>query len=135
VQLTHLSGGLLGLEAPGHIWIDSSAAGWGWSVSGGQMDLQTVVTHAVGHVLGFADHNGGNDIMTTTLGPGIQRLPEGVSSNDDVLTDRSDAVEARAFNPAAVVAMMAFLAGATAVDVRGERSRAMEGRNRRAFQV
>jgi hypothetical protein len=80
VQVTNLSGGLLGLEAPGHIWIDSSAAGWGWSINGGQMDLQTVVTHEVGHVLGFADHNGGNDIMTTTLAPGVQRLPEEASS-------------------------------------------------------
>jgi hypothetical protein len=76
VQVTTLSGGLLGLEAPGHIWIDPNAAGRGWSVNGGQMDLSTVVTHEVGHVLGFADQDGGNDIMTTTLAAGVRRLPE-----------------------------------------------------------
>jgi hypothetical protein len=80
VQVTNLSGGLLGLEAPGHIWIDASAAGWGWSINGGLMDLQTVVTHEVGHVLGFGDHLGGNDIMTTTLNAGMRRLPEAPSS-------------------------------------------------------
>jgi hypothetical protein len=74
VQLAGLAGGELGLEAPGHIWIDRTAAGWGWSVTGGQMDLLSVVTHEVGHALGFEHSETG--VMAATLAPGVQRLPE-----------------------------------------------------------
>jgi hypothetical protein len=37
----------------------------------------------VGHVLGFADHNSGNDIMTTSLSAGMRRLPEAVTSTSN----------------------------------------------------
>jgi hypothetical protein len=80
IQIANLPGGELGWETPGHIWIDATAQGWGWSTGStpepGEMDLLTVLTHEVGHVLGFGDHLGGNDIMTTYLNPGMRRLPE-----------------------------------------------------------
>jgi uncharacterized repeat protein (TIGR01451 family) len=69
VQLTTLAGGQLGLEAPGHIWIDQTAAGWGWSLNGGQMNLSTVLTHEVGHALGFEHTETG--VMASTLAPAV----------------------------------------------------------------
>src|SRR5262249_17471470 len=39
VHLVNLPGAELGFATPGEIWIDRTAAGWGWSVTGGQMDL------------------------------------------------------------------------------------------------
>jgi uncharacterized repeat protein (TIGR01451 family) len=80
IDIAKLPDGELGWEVPGHIWIDPTAQGWGWSTgstpTSGQMDLLTVVSHEVGHVLGFGDHASGNDIMTTTLDTGMRRLPE-----------------------------------------------------------
>src|SRR5262249_51346076 len=79
VQLTSLSGGELGLEAPGHIWIDPTAAGWGWTLTGGQMDLSTVLTHEMGHALGFAHEDGG--VMGASLAPVARLVPEAARSS------------------------------------------------------
>jgi hypothetical protein len=69
--------------------------------------------------------------------PDAARLDEGrdalFSSNDDVLTDRSDAVEAGALNPAAVVVLMGGLGG-IAVAQRRERAPEPEARTRQGFQ-
>jgi uncharacterized repeat protein (TIGR01451 family) len=93
IHIAHLPNGELGYEVPGQIWIDPTAQGWGWSTgstpAAGQMDLLTVVTHEVGHVLGLGDHPGGNDIMTTTLDAGMRRLPEAPGNPGSVVSSSS----------------------------------------------
>jgi uncharacterized repeat protein (TIGR01451 family) len=65
----------LGYATPGVIWIDQSAAGWGWSSDGapGRVDLATVVTHELGHALGFDDGDPG--VMEAALAPGVRLAP------------------------------------------------------------
>src|SRR5205823_1507687 len=104
-QLGDLPGSLLGWTAQQTVWIDPSAQGHGWytdvspssaaaftPVSGtnevqaapgspayGRVDLLTVVTHELGHVLGFASVDQGtldHDWMTATLGTGVRRYAE-----------------------------------------------------------
>jgi uncharacterized repeat protein (TIGR01451 family) len=85
IHIAPLPDGELGWEVSGQIWIDPTAQGWGWSTGStpapGQMDLLTVVTHEVGHVLGYGDHPGGNDIMTTALDAGTRRAPEALGGS------------------------------------------------------
>jgi uncharacterized repeat protein (TIGR01451 family) len=84
IHIAKLPDGELGWEVPGQIWIDPTAQGWGWSTgsipAAGQMDLLTVLSHEVGHVLGYSSHTSGNDIMTTALEAGVRRLPEATTS-------------------------------------------------------
>ena len=47
---------LLGSTALNIVWIHRNAAGYGWSVNSGGVDLSSVVSHECGHVLGF-DHD------------------------------------------------------------------------------
>ena len=60
------------------------AAGYGWSgdissaTAAGRVDLLSVVTHELGHVLGY-DHDDPFDVMGATLSLGVRRLP--TSSN------------------------------------------------------
>jgi matrixin len=79
IQSADLGGLALGADFGSSILIDSNAAGWGWSTSptgadAGRMDLLTVVTHELGHALGF-DHDAGNDVMAPTLQAGVRELP------------------------------------------------------------
>ena len=80
VQLSNLPGNLLGLaSADGQkIWIDRDAAGWGWAAadSAGQVNLQSVVTHEVGHLLGF-DHDD-TGVMAPTLAATATRTDQSV---------------------------------------------------------
>ncbi len=46
------------------------------------MDLLTVVTHEYGHILGFGPTDTG--VMETTLGPGVQRVPEALTHSATV---------------------------------------------------
>jgi VCBS repeat-containing protein len=54
--VTDLGGLDLGFEQGDQILIDDDAAGFGWSGSGGGMDLLSVVMHELGHVAGLGDN-------------------------------------------------------------------------------
>ncbi len=91
------------------ILIDRTAASWGWfidptplddaefssqvgngqlragpsSPAYGRMDLETVVMHELGHILGQADLDlpaQSSQLMATWLQPGVRRLPDGLTS-------------------------------------------------------
>ncbi len=64
-----LDGLLLGVASDADVTIDVDAAGWGWTISGGEMDLLTVVLHELGHVLGL-DHDESGGLMNEALAPG-----------------------------------------------------------------
>jgi hypothetical protein len=107
-QIGALNGGVLGLTVLGSpvVTLDATAAGYGWFVDSsladaafgsgaapqelqtgpgspayGRMDLLTVVEHELGHVLGLSDLDPQatpHDLLTTTLAPGVRRLPTGL---------------------------------------------------------
>jgi hypothetical protein len=81
----------LGMAFPGAIWIDQTAAGYGWyldpspagdsafpaapeSPAYGKVDLLTVVEHELGHELGFEDTTG-DGLMGVFLPTGVRRAP------------------------------------------------------------
>lgn len=75
VFLQELPGDALAITSGNSIAVDPTAAGWGWSATTdapapGTMDLLTVLAHEYGHIAGFADVEGGTDLMTRTLSPG-----------------------------------------------------------------
>src|SRR5262249_37631280 len=71
----------LGVESDGEIWLNATAAGWGWftddsaaaTPAAGRMDLLSVVEHEFGHVL-YGVGNG-TGLMAATLDPGVRLLP------------------------------------------------------------
>ena len=95
VVIADLPGSELGLTVNDTIFINRNAAGYGWytgspsspySTSTAQplggidshavdhVDLLTVVTHELGHILGLADEDpAGQDIMSENLAPGVSR--------------------------------------------------------------
>jgi hypothetical protein len=66
-----LAGLQLGLTVGRTITIDATAAGWGWSLAGGGMDLASVVLHELGHALGLEHDEAG--LMADTLAAGETR--------------------------------------------------------------
>ena len=73
VQVGDLDDLRLASTSGSSIVVDATAAGHGWSVAGGSMDLVTVLAHELGHVLGL-DHDAGS-LMNGSLSPGEQRGP------------------------------------------------------------
>jgi hypothetical protein len=103
-HITALPPGVLGLASQTTVWIDQNAQGHGWYLDAsaasagafaqaipgqdwvappttpafGRVDLLTVVTHELGHVLGLPDLDptvSGGDLMSATLGLGVRRVP------------------------------------------------------------
>jgi hypothetical protein len=93
VLIADLPGADVGREsANGDILIDTNAAGYGWFVdptpadnsefktvgsspASGHVDLLTVVTHELGHVLGIAELSNPNDVMSQDLALGVRKMP------------------------------------------------------------
>jgi uncharacterized repeat protein (TIGR01451 family) len=82
IRITNLPDDMLGLRTAGGIWLDATAAGWGWSTGPGpvpgKVDLLTVVAHELGHVFALADVSNATqpgNLMDTYLAPGVRRLP------------------------------------------------------------
>jgi RHS repeat-associated protein len=103
-QVGDLGGAYLGVTSANVITIDRDAAGYGWFVDPtpaderefgalnaagefravmggpavGSVDLLTVVSHELGHVLGLPDVPGSDDgLMAEALAPGVRRVPSG----------------------------------------------------------
>jgi hypothetical protein len=101
VTFAALDGGALGQTTGGNITLDTNAAGNGWfidttpsdnseflptsnpnewvakagSEAAGKMDMLSVLLHEYGHALGIEHSGDTGDYMSTTLTPGVRRLP------------------------------------------------------------
>jgi hypothetical protein len=69
--------GVLGLAevGAGRVTISADAAGYGWSVDGGSMDLSTALLHEMGHLAGLPDEGAASrpgDLMADALAPGTR---------------------------------------------------------------
>jgi exo-beta-1,3-glucanase (GH17 family) len=80
-EIADLPGRYLGLATFDRIVLDIDAAGYGWytaepsEVPSSEMDLLTAVLHEMGHVLGLADLDDEDELMSSVLQPGMRQLP------------------------------------------------------------
>jgi hypothetical protein len=107
IEIKPLPNGELGVEYPTVIYLDPTAQGYGWyvdptpkinsefapsSTAGqlaatvpaavGHVDLLTVVEHELGHVGGLDDRAASNSLMSTSLAPGLRRLPSTLEAQE-----------------------------------------------------
>ena len=93
IVVQDLGANLLGLASPstGKIYLDDDAAGFGWFIDSTPgldeefgspagslthgMDLLTTVMHEMGHLLGLADLEASDALMSDRLSTGIRRNP------------------------------------------------------------
>jgi hypothetical protein len=93
----------VGFEKSQTIWLDEDAAGYGWSLSPAlgvdpattstRLDLLTVITHELGHVLGLPDLDAStrrNSVMTGTLPLGVGRIVLPGSESQQYLLPTTD---------------------------------------------
>jgi hypothetical protein len=86
LSVADLGGLALGYTEGRHVWIDSNAAGYGWSMRGvesGRMDLSTVVTHELGNLIGISDNDLRFSVMDEDLEPGVRYLLDAVGFDAD----------------------------------------------------
>jgi hypothetical protein len=87
VVMADLPAGDLAYSANNLIAFDRTAQGYGWFMDPTQapppdkVDLLTVVTHELGHQLGFDVNQDAHDVMGEYLAPGVRRL----SNHDEVV--------------------------------------------------
>jgi hypothetical protein len=91
IATADLAGNALGYAEHRSVLIDQDAAGQGWALtseglSAGRMDLLTVVTHEVGHMLGLDDNAAGFSVMNGDLETGVSYLLDavGFDANPDL---------------------------------------------------
>ncbi len=84
VRTANLGGTTLGSTFGRAVWIDEDAAGYGWftgnemtDVRAGRVDLLSVVSHELGHVLDF-EHSEDLGVMGPSLAPGTRTVSSGL---------------------------------------------------------
>jgi hypothetical protein len=114
--------------ATDQIWLDKTAAGYGWNPGRGGFDLKTVLAHEAGHLLGIADLQAGTsrpaDLMSQTIAPGELRRPSALDvrlvafGSDPSMTGRAPLADAQAmpsFGPSVAEPALLFDINAPAV--------------------